>query len=171
MKNQWEFFSGRLLKKVRFEREGALVDVILQNYITKEVLFGASMSKETLEETIEKGVVVLFSRSRRKRWLKGETSGNFLKFVNILLNCEKNQLLIQVLLVSKGVCHKTNNDGTAKPSCFYRLLATKEIVEIDSRFYRAKNGKKEEVCFYVPYGWLSVNELFELRQKDPRYAP
>lgn len=171
MKNQWKFFSSRLLKKVRFEREGGLVDVILQNYITKEVLFGASMSKETLEETIEKGVVVLFSRSRRKRWLKGETSGNFLKVVNILLNCEKNQLLIQVVPVGRGVCHKINNDGIAKPSCFFRLLATKETVEIDNRFYRVKNGNKEEVSFCVPYGWLSADELFELRQKDPRYAP
>ena len=171
METEWKELSKKLIKKVRFEREGLLVDVILQDYLTKEVLFGASMTKETLWETIEKGIVVLWSRSRRKKWLKGETSGNFLKAVRIFLNCEKNCLLIQTLSVGKGVCHKTDKNGNNKPSCFYRLMAEKEIIEVDGRWYRVKNGKKEKVIYDEIFGWLSDEELFELRQKDPRYAP
>jgi phosphoribosyl-ATP pyrophosphohydrolase/phosphoribosyl-AMP cyclohydrolase len=59
------------IEKVKFERDDFLVDVILQNNATKEVLFGASMSEETLRETIEKGLVVLYSKSRKTRWFKG----------------------------------------------------------------------------------------------------
>jgi phosphoribosyl-AMP cyclohydrolase len=171
MEKQWKVFNKKLVKRIRFEREGFLIDVILQDCITGDVLFGASMTRETFLETIDKGIVVLFSKSRKERWVKGETSGNYLKVVSIMLNCEKNQLLIQVLPIGDGVCHKRDKKGKSKRSCFFRSLLKVEAVEIGGKYYRIKSGTKEGVNYYFDYGWLTQEELFNLRQIDPRYAP
>lgn len=171
MENQWKMFNEKLIKKIRFERDGFLVDVILQNYFTKQVLFGASMTKETLEETIQRGIVILFSKSRNVRWIKGETSGDYLKVVSMTVNCHKDHLLIQVLPVGKGVCYKKTKTGRTRAGCFYRVLLEMRIVEIDGKNYRVKHGNAEEVDFYEGFGWLTSDELFELRQIFPRIAP
>jgi phosphoribosyl-AMP cyclohydrolase len=166
-----KFFDKEILAKVQFKRDGFLVDIILQNYITKDVLFGASMSREILEETIKRGVVVLFSKSRKVRWVKGETSGNFLRIMRIMLNCDCNQLLIQVIPLGEGVCHEVDEKGKARPSCFSKLLVETEVFEEGGKNYIIRDGRKEEVNSYVPYGWFTDDELFKLRQSDPRYAP
>lgn len=100
----------------------SLLDVILQNNGSGKVLFGASMSMDTLNETLETGFIVLYSRSRKCRWLKGETSGNKLKVISIFLNCDCDQLLIMVEPQGKGVCHETDENGVYKPTCFSKLL-------------------------------------------------
>ena len=127
MENRWKIFNEGLLEKVDFGRDGFLVDVILQNYANKKVLFGASMSKEALEETIKRKIVVLWSKTRKKLWVKGETSGDYLRVISIVLNCEKNQLLIQVFPLGKGVCHKKDRKGRPRKTCFYRLLLEEDI--------------------------------------------
>lgn len=99
-----------------------LIGVILQNYETRAVLYGASMSRETLAETLASGWVVLYSQSRKCRWLKGETSGDRLRVRKIFLNCNSDQLLIQVSPMGKGVCHEKDEKGVAKPTCFHKLL-------------------------------------------------
>lgn len=101
--------------------EVSLISVILQNFVTKQVLFGSFMSKENLIETMETGYVILFSRSRNKRWFKGETSGDKLELISIKVNCNCDQLLIEAKPVS-GVCHKKNDDGNSYPTCFFREL-------------------------------------------------
>lgn len=171
MEGQWKVFNKRMIKGIEFKRDGFLIDVILQNCITRDVLFGASMTKETLLETIEKGVVVLYSKSRGMRWLKGEISGDYLKVVNITLNCEKNQLLIVVLPISAGACHKKDKKGNTKSTCFYRTLLEVNVMEINGKYYRIKNREKEEVEFYFGYGWLSSDELFNLRRINPCCVP
>lgn len=142
-----KFFDKKVVAKVRFERDGFLVDVILQNYITKRVLFGASMREEDLLETIEKGVVVLWSKSRRIRWMKGESSGNFLKVVRIMLNCENNQLLIQVIPSGEGVCHEKDRKGRYRKTCFFRVLLREKITKEDFVYYKAKE-EDEDLSLY-----------------------
>lgn len=128
MKNRWKVFNEGLLEKINFGRDGFLIDVVLQNYADKKVLFGASMNKEALEETIRRKTVVLWSKSQGKLWVKGETSGDYLRVISIMLNCEKNQLLIQVFPLGKGVCHTRDRKGKPRKSCFYRLLLEENIV-------------------------------------------
>ncbi len=159
----------RLLGKVRFDREGFLVDVIFQNCLTKEVIMGSAMTREALEETIGRGTVVLYSRICRNTWLKGGFSGDYLKVVEILVSCDRDQLLIKVLPTGKGVCCVRNEKE--RSSCFFSSLFKKEIIEDGEKCCRIKNGKKEEVKYYPPYGWLSKEELYQLRQTDPRGAP
>jgi len=105
-----------LLKEINFDKGDGLVPVVVQDVDTKKVLMVAYANKEALERTIETGFAHYFSRSRKKLWKKGETSGNLQKVINIYLDCDGDTLLYEVK--QEGVaCH------TGEYSCFFRKLA------------------------------------------------
>lgn len=124
------FIFREVLDQVKFSkafhRDGTeapdLVDVIVQNWLTKKVLFGASMSQETLKETMVTNFLVLYSKSRKGRWLKGETSGDKLGVVGIDLNCNCDTPLVQVIPLGEGVCHEKDSYGKTKSTCFNKTL-------------------------------------------------
>lgn len=88
-----------------------LLPVIIQDSATLRVLMLGYMNKEAFDKTIAEGRVTFFSRSRKKLWTKGETSGNFLEVVEIYPDCDMDTLLIKA--VPHGpTCHR----GTV--SCF-----------------------------------------------------
>ncbi|MEO5953428.1 MAG: phosphoribosyl-AMP cyclohydrolase [Chloroflexia bacterium] len=102
------------MNELRFDEQG-LVPVVVQNADTDAVLLLAYTNAEALAETFRTGLLYLWSRSRGKLWLKGETSGNYQRVADLRVNCEGNSLL--ALVHSMGpVCH----DGYE--SCFYRQL-------------------------------------------------
>ena len=91
-----------------------LVDAIAQCYDTSQVLMKATMSEETLRETIETGIATYWSRSRKERWMKGETSGNYQKVVEMYFDCDCDTVLLKVRqLGTDGACHKQD-----RYSCF-----------------------------------------------------
>ena len=97
--------------KIDFAKGSGLIPAIIQHSETNQVLMLGYMNEETLDITNRTGLVTFFSRSRNKIWTKGETSGNFLQLVTMIIDCDIDTLLIKVL--PKGpVCHK----GTV--SCF-----------------------------------------------------
>ncbi|PUB30904.1 phosphoribosyl-ATP pyrophosphatase /phosphoribosyl-AMP cyclohydrolase [Elizabethkingia sp. YR214] len=91
-------------------KEG-LVPVIIQNYLTEQVLMLGYMNKEAYNKTEKEGKVTFFSRSKNRLWTKGETSGNFLEVKEILLDCDQDTLLIKVK-PNGPTCH------TGSTSCF-----------------------------------------------------
>ncbi len=92
-----------------------LIPCIVQDANTHEVLMMAWMNDEALEQTLECGEIVFFSRSRQELWHKGETSGNTQKLVDLLYDCDADTLL--ALVVPAGpACH------TGEVSCFYRNI-------------------------------------------------
>jgi phosphoribosyl-AMP cyclohydrolase len=93
-----------------------LVPAVVQEEDTDEVLMIGFMSPESLRVTYEKGLVTFWSRSRQELWTKGETSGNVLRLVRILYNCEDNTLLVKARLEGDAVCHTGNR------TCFFREL-------------------------------------------------
>jgi phosphoribosyl-AMP cyclohydrolase len=101
-----------IIEAVKFDDKG-LVTAIAQDDKTGEVLMLAYMNKETLAETIETGKMVYFSRSRKKRWLKGETSGHFQTVKSMYIDCDGDALLFKI-----------DQDGAACHegyfSCFFR---------------------------------------------------
>jgi phosphoribosyl-AMP cyclohydrolase len=99
---------------VQFNDDG-LVPVIAQNKDTGEVLMFAWMTKATLEETLATGHVTYWSRSRRKVWRKGETSGHHQRLVEAFVDCDGDVLLLKVDQMGPA-CH------TGAPSCFFRKL-------------------------------------------------
>lgn len=103
-----------LLAAVVFDAQG-LVPAIAQDAETGQVLMQAWMSRETLAETLAKGQVVYWSRSRRARWRKGETSGHVQALVEVLVDCDGDTLLLKVRQTGPA-CH------TGARSCFFRRL-------------------------------------------------
>jgi len=91
------------LDQVRFDRDG-LVPVVVQEQSTKQVLMLGYASRETLEETLTSGLLTFFSRSRNARWLKGETSGNYLRVNALSLDCDGDTVLALVSAVGPA-CH------------------------------------------------------------------
>lgn len=89
----------------------SLLPVIVQDAVTLKVLMLGYMNKEAFCKTQETGLVTFFSRTRNSLWTKGETSGNFLKVVDMYGDCDKDTLLIMANPVGP-VCHR----GTT--SCF-----------------------------------------------------
>lgn len=72
-----------------------LVPAIVQDARTSQVLMLAYMNEESFGRTIETGLVTFFSRSRAELWTKGETSGNYLRYVSHAFDCDSDTLLIQ----------------------------------------------------------------------------
>lgn len=95
-----------------FEKMGGVIIAVVQDVNIKEVLMVGVMNGEALEETIRSGRVTFWSRTKKRLWTKGETSGNYLRLRSILLDCDNDTVLC--LVNSMGpACH------TGAQSCFY----------------------------------------------------
>ena len=81
--------------KIDFEKSGGLVPAIIQDAETKNVLMLGYMNKEAYDKTIATKKVTFWSRSRNCLWTKGETSGNFLHLVDIMVDCDNDTLLVK----------------------------------------------------------------------------
>ncbi len=88
-----------------------LVPAIVQDAATGVVLMLGFMNAEALAITRETGKATFYSRSRRKLWTKGETSGNFLDVKEILADCDDDTILIKAIPAG-AVCH------TGADTCF-----------------------------------------------------
>lgn len=100
---------------LHFDEKG-LVPAVVQEEDTDEVLMIGFMNAEALEKTFDTGLVTFWSRTRQELWTKGETSGNRLRLVRILYNCEESTLLVKARLEGDAVCHTGNR------TCFFREL-------------------------------------------------
>ncbi|GIT12027.1 MAG: histidine biosynthesis bifunctional protein HisIE [Chloroflexota bacterium] len=97
-------------ENIKFDKSD-LIPAIIQNHNTNEILMLGYMNQESINMTINSGHVWFYSRSRKKLWEKGEKSGNYLKVINLALDCDKDTILIRA--IPKGpTCHKGNT------SCF-----------------------------------------------------
>lgn len=104
-----------LEEAIAFNEQG-LVLAVAQQHDSGEVLMVAWMNRESLSQTLKTGQVCYWSRSRRRLWRKGETSGQTQKLVDLRVDCDGDSLLLRV--DQKGVaCH------TGRRSCFFRALA------------------------------------------------
>ena len=90
---------------IDFGKCGGLVPAIIQDATTNKVLMLGYMNQEALDKTKETGLVTFFSRSRQTLWTKGETSGNYLKLVDMKIDCDNDTLLVKAI-PSGPVCHK-----------------------------------------------------------------
>jgi phosphoribosyl-AMP cyclohydrolase len=102
-----------LLREIDFEKGEGLVPVIVQDSSTKEILMLGYANREAIIKTVETGYAHFWSRSRKRIWMKGETSGNTLRVEEIMIDCD-GDAVIYVAKPSGPVCH------TGSRSCFYR---------------------------------------------------
>jgi phosphoribosyl-AMP cyclohydrolase len=99
-----------------FAKSDGLITAVVQDHATGRVLMVGYMNEEAFRRTIETGVVTFYSRSRRKLWLKGESSGHKLVLKEIATDCDRDAVLVQVEPLGPGVCHE------GYESCFFRRL-------------------------------------------------
>lgn len=98
----------------KFDADG-LVAAIAQDADTGEVLMLAWMNAEALQQTIDTGRAVYWSRSRQSLWRKGDTSGHEQHVVEIRIDCDQDAVLLRVRQTG-AACH------TGRRSCFYRVV-------------------------------------------------
>ncbi len=102
--------------------DDGLVPVVVQEGESRQVLMLAYANRPALEATVASGFAHYWSRSRRKLWKKGETSGNHQRILDIRLDCDGDTLLYRVEQTGPA-CH------TGEPSCFFRRAVEDDWVE------------------------------------------
>ncbi|MFH1406843.1 MAG: phosphoribosyl-AMP cyclohydrolase [Candidatus Omnitrophota bacterium] len=115
---------------LKFNKDG-LIPAIIQDYKTNEVLMMAYMNKKAFEKTIKDKKTCFYSRSRKKLWVKGESSGHLQFVKEIRFDCDKDCLLIKVRQAG-GACH------TGYRSCFYRKLAKGKVKTSGKKIFDPK---------------------------------
>ncbi|MBS1668514.1 MAG: bifunctional phosphoribosyl-AMP cyclohydrolase/phosphoribosyl-ATP diphosphatase HisIE [Bacteroidetes bacterium] len=81
-----------------------LVPAIVQDFTTSKVLMLGFMNEAAFQKTMSEGKVVFYSRSKKRLWMKGEESGNFLLLKSISPDCDNDTLLIKAVPLGP-VCH------------------------------------------------------------------
>jgi phosphoribosyl-AMP cyclohydrolase len=99
-----------------FEKEGGLIPAIVQDDANGEILMLGFMNREALAKTQQTGFVTFYSRSRKKLWTKGETSGQKLLLRELRVDCDLDAVLVRAELEGGAVCHEGYR------SCFFRRL-------------------------------------------------
>lgn len=99
------------IESIKYDEKG-LVPAITVDALTNEVLMQAFMNKEAIRLTLETQEAHYFSRSRKRLWHKGETSGNIQKVVSIMSDCDNDSILMRVIQTG-AACH------TGSYSCFF----------------------------------------------------
>ena len=106
--------------QIDFDKMDGLAPAIIQEATTGEVLMVGFMNAEALARTVETGYATFYSRTRQKLWTKGETSGNRLRVISALTDCDRDTILLRVQVEGDGVvCH------TGTKSCFTEPLPIK----------------------------------------------
>lgn len=98
-----------------FSKLDGLVPAVVQDDETNEVLMVGFMNQESLDRTVATGYTTFYSRTRNALWTKGETSGNRLRVVRLLVDCDEDTLLVRARREGdRKVCH------TGQPTCFFK---------------------------------------------------
>ena len=112
------------LDEVPWNGDG-LVAVVTQETKSDRVLTVAWMNRQALQQTVESGQAVYWSRSRNKLWRKGEESGHVQKVLEVRLDCDADAILLKVEQAGGIACH------TGRESCFFRKLENGKWVTAD----------------------------------------
>lgn len=125
------------LSNIRFDESTGLIPAIIQDDSTGKVLMLGYMNEEALNATLSSRMVTFYSRSKRRLWTKGETSGHFLQLISISTDCDDDTLLIKVN--PKGpTCHEGFDTCFREENEHPDFINTLEAVILD----RKVNPKK-----------------------------
>ena len=110
--------------KLDFDKEGGLIPAVAQDAETGDVLMLAYINEESWNETLKSGCATYWSRSRKKLWKKGESSGNTQVVKEILVDCDNDAVVFKIEQVGGAACHKGYR------SCFFTRLNENGTTEI-----------------------------------------
>jgi phosphoribosyl-AMP cyclohydrolase / phosphoribosyl-ATP pyrophosphohydrolase len=114
---------------LNWEKQGGLIPAIVQHAETGRVLMLGYMNRSALEKTLESRHVTFWSRSRDCLWTKGETSGAFLRLVDIQTDCDSDALLVLALPLGP-TCHRGTDSCFPQedPPAFEFLFALQRLI-------------------------------------------
>jgi len=115
----------------KFDADG-LITAVATDIKTGDVLMVAHMNDEALRKTIASGEAWYYSRSRKKLWKKGETSGHVQRVVELRVDCDQDALWLKVEQAGEGACH------TGRRSCFYRAVPIGQTGAVKLEFREAE---------------------------------
>jgi phosphoribosyl-ATP pyrophosphohydrolase/phosphoribosyl-AMP cyclohydrolase len=92
------------MEPLNFDKLGGLVPAVIQDVRTNQVLMVGFMNPEALQKTLADKKVTFWSRTKKRLWQKGETSGNYLEYVSMQTDCDNDSLLIKAI-PHGPVCH------------------------------------------------------------------
>ena len=92
------------MEPLNYDKLGGLVPAVIQDVRTNQVLMVGFMNPEALQKTIAERKVTFWSRTKKRLWQKGETSGNYLEYVSMQTDCDDDSLLIKAI-PHGPVCH------------------------------------------------------------------
>ncbi|HIU36945.1 MAG TPA: bifunctional phosphoribosyl-AMP cyclohydrolase/phosphoribosyl-ATP diphosphatase HisIE [Candidatus Aphodousia faecigallinarum] len=129
--------DAKELDALDFEKGDGLLPAIVQNAVSGRVLMLGYMNREALEKTIQTGKVTFWSRSKQRLWTKGETSENYLYFVDVAADCDRDALL--VLANPQGpTCH------LGRESCFGDMAPAHEfLAQLERILAERKNASTQ----------------------------
>ncbi len=139
--------------KIDFEKspEG-LIPAIVQDAQTQKVLMLGYMNRESFDKTNETGKVTFFSRSRQTLWVKGETSGNFLKVREILIDCDDDTILIKANPTG-AVCH------TGADTCFNEKNAAENFLFELEKIIQSRKANPNENSYTSKLFQSGLNKI------------
>ncbi|MFA6715903.1 MAG: phosphoribosyl-AMP cyclohydrolase [Victivallales bacterium] len=113
-----------------------LIPAIAQDYKTGEILMLAYINEESWAETLKSGCATYWTRSRKKLWKKGESSGNVQKIKEILVDCDNDTVVFKVDQIGGAACH------LGYRSCFFRKLDGGELIECGEKVFNPEDVYK-----------------------------
>lgn len=126
--------------RLDWDKTEGMMPVIVQHNVSGEVLMHGYMNPAALEKTLAEGNVTFFSRTKKRLWTKGETSGNFLQVVSITPDCDNDTLLVLANPIGP-TCHlgTTSCFSPAVPEWTFlyqleELLASRKTADPDSSY-------------------------------------
>lgn len=170
MKKDFSYQAAR----IRFDEvKDGVIPAIIQDESSQKVIMLGHMNEEALQQTIDTGKVIFYSRSKKVLWLKGSTSKNYLYLRDILPGCDFKSVLIKVN-VEGVVCH------TGAETCYNELnnandfLRTLEKI-IEGRKKRPVSGSYTSTLFKSgtnfmsqKFGESALRLVIESKDRDDR---
>lgn len=114
--------------KIDFSKLNGLAPCIVQDAKTHVVLMLGFMNEEAYQKTIQEKRVTFFSRSKQRLWTKGETSGNYLRLIDIKIDCDEDTLLIKAN-PEGPVCHTGSDTCFGEKNDHWDLLSLEEVIQ------------------------------------------
>ncbi|WP_185868653.1 bifunctional phosphoribosyl-AMP cyclohydrolase/phosphoribosyl-ATP diphosphatase HisIE [Blattabacterium cuenoti] len=155
-------------QKINFEN--GLIPVIIQDQETNKVLMLGYMNREAYEKSLYEKKVTFYSRSKKRLWTKGEISKNYLIIKKILIDCDRDTLLIKV--VPKGpTCHHGTDtcwkENNKKNFLFYlEKIISYKISKKEQNSYTYKLYKKGINRISQKFGEESIELIIESKDNN-----
>ena len=139
------------ITELKFDAAG-LIPAIVQDADTRVVLMQGYMNRESLAETERSGKVCFFSRSRQRLWTKGEESGHFLLVKEILVDCDRDSLLVKVNPVGP-TCH------TGQDTCWGEENMDQDFLFYLQRYLEKRKDESPEISYTARLIGKGINKV------------